>query len=174
MKQKTIKLTIGLVVLALSLGLAGTAMAGNTATQGVTIDVQLIDELSASGAPGTLTINATTAGVSAGASSFTVTNAATTYSVTTNATSTRKITAHLDSAMSTAGLSLFITGASASGVSAGEVNITSAIAAAPLNVVTGLAQEADSAQTITYKATAGLTTPIGSVTRTVTLTLSAG
>ena len=163
--------------LTVSLGLVASAMAGNTATQAVTIDVQAINELAVSGAPGTLTINATTASVTAGDSTFTVTNNATTYGVTTNAplgtSSTRKITAHLDSAITEAALSLFVTLASASGVSAGEVNITSVVSAAPADVVTGLAQEADSAQTITYKATAGLTTPIGSVTKTVTLTLLA-
>lgn len=173
MKQNMKQLRIGFAVLALSLGLAGTAMAGNTATQSTSIDVQAIDEISVSGTPGTLTINATTASVTAGASSFTVTNSSTTYSVTTNATSTRKITAHLDSAITTTGLSLFLTAASTAGVSSGEINITSAISSAPLTIVTGLAQESDSSRTLTYKATAGLTTPIGTVTKTVTLTLTA-
>ena len=165
------RLLMAFAVMALILGPVRTVVAATTATASVTIDVQAIDEISVSANPGTLTINATTASVAAGASSFTVTDTGTNYSVTTNSAVNKKITAHLDSAITQTGLQLFVTLASTSGVSSGETEVTSVVAAAPTTVVTGLLQEADSAQTITYKATATVATPIGSVTKTITLTV---
>ena len=165
------KLFVILMAVGICLGLTGMAVAGDSDTTSVSIIVQAIDEIAATGTP-SLTINATTASVTAGDSLFTVTDAANcTYGVTTNSAVAKKITAHLDTAITETAVNLYITLASASGVSGGETIITSVVAAAPASVVTGLLQEADSAQVVTYKATAGVTAPIGTVTKTVTLTL---
>ena len=160
-----------LLVAALVAGLTSVALAATTADTSVDIVIQAIDEIAATGTP-SLTINATTASVTAGDSLFTVTdNTSCTYGVTTNSAVAKKITAHLNSAITETAVNLYITLASASGVSGGEITITSVVAASPASVVTGLLQEADSAQVITYKATAGVTAPIGTVTKTVTLTI---
>lgn len=161
-----------LAVVALTFGLVGTAMAGDTATNDVSIVVQAIDEISVTGSA-SLTINASTAtGFAAGDSLFTVTdNSNVTYGVTTNSAVAKKITAHLNTAITETLVKLYITLASASGVSDGETEITSVVAASPASVVTGLLQEADSSQVLTYKATAEVTSPIGTVNKTVTLTL---
>ena len=165
-------LTKMLLVVLLVIGLTNVAVAGTTDDKSVSIVVQAIDEIASTGTP-SLTINATTAtGFTAGDSLFTVTDASScTYGVTTNSAVAKKITAHLNTAITETAVNLYITLASASGVSGGETNITSVVAASPASVVTGLLKEADSAQVLTYKATAGVTAPIGTVTKTVTLTL---
>ena len=173
MKRKMKKLMMGLASLALGFGLVGTALAANSDNHTVTIDVQAIDELAITGGNVTLTINAANAtGFAAGDSSFSVSNTATSYGVTTNSAANKKITAQTSAAYTETGMQLFITLASASGVGGGtEVEITSANATA-VDMITGLLQEADSSQTITYRAVATLATPIAtSSAKTVTLTL---
>lgn len=161
-----------LLVAVLVAGLTSVAVAGSTDDMSVSIVVEAIDEIAATGTP-SLTINAGTAtAFAAGDSLFTVTDALScTYGVTTNSAASKKITAHLNSAITETLVKLYITLASASGVSDGETEITSVVSASPASVVTGLLQEADSAQVITYKTTAEVTSPIGTVNKTVTLTL---
>jgi len=165
-------LTKMLLVALLVVGLTNVAVAGTTDDKAITITVGTIAEISSTGTP-TLTIDATTAtGFAAGDSLFTVTDAdSCTYGVTNNSPTSKKITAHLDAAITETLVKLYITLASASGVGGTETEITSVVIAAPASVVTGLAQEADSAQVITYKATAEVTSPIGAINKTVTLTL---
>jgi hypothetical protein len=164
------KFLIALVAFGLIFCVSGLAMAGNTASQSVSIIVQAINELADNDVSPTLTINATTASVAAGDSLFTVTDSThCKYSVTTNSASEMKITAQLSSAITETAVKLYITLASMSGSTEGEKEITDGTAK---DVVTGLSQEADSNQAITYKATAGVTAPIGTVTKSVTLTLT--
>ena len=157
--------------------IAGPVMAAETATQTVTMGVTAIDMITATAGP-TLTFNPANIEASGGGayvvgtSSFQITDATTTYSVTTNSASNKKITAHLDSALTAAGLALNVGLASASGATLGEVAITSVVAASPADVVTGLLQEADANQVITYRAVATVATPIANYTPQVTFTLT--
>lgn len=164
-------LTKILLVALLVVGLSSVAMAGTTDDKVITITVGTIAEISSTGTP-TLTINAATAtGFAAGDSLFTVTDAdSCKYGVTNNSPTSKKITAHLNSAITETLVKLYITLASASGSGGVETEITSVVET-PASVVTGLANEADAAQVITYKATAEVTSPIGAIEKTVTLTL---
>ncbi len=170
--------TIMAIVAALSmLFIAGPVLAGNTANQTVTMAVSAIDEMTATTGPA-LTFNAANIQASGGGAyvvgsdAFQITDATTTYSVTTNSASNKKITAHLDSAITATGLALNVALASASGSGGTEVAITSVVADSPVDVVTGLLQEADADQVITYRAVATVATPIANYTPTVTFTLT--
>jgi cytoskeletal protein RodZ len=155
---------IYLLVLGFILGLSGLAMAG-TATQTVTIVVSAINAISVSGPPGTLTVNAATAG----SQPTPVSDNTTTYNITTNAVSGSpvKITGVLSAALPT-GLTLTINlAAPSTGTSLGAV----ALSATPASLVTGIYQDINSSLMITYTASATVAAPIGTTSETVTLTL---
>ena len=173
------KLTSILLVMVLILGLLGVALAeaGSSANHTVSIVIQAIDEITVTSGP-TLTFNAGTIKASGGgdyvvgSDAFQITDTSTTYSVTTNSDANKKITAHIDAALTAAGLQLYVTLASASGVSSNEVEITSVVVAAPATVVTGLLKEADVDQTITYRAVATVETPLATYSPLVTYTIT--
>jgi hypothetical protein len=161
MGKQVLFLLPGLVILAY-----GLAIAGNTATQTVTFEVQAIDEMSASGDPGALTVSTATAGAEPDAA----TDNTTTYAVTTNGTN-KKITGEVDVAMpanTTLEVSLV---APTGGSSAGDVTLTTSAA----DLVTGVTEKAESGLTVSYTFSATVAAGIvASDTRTVTLTLTDG
>ncbi len=144
------------------------ASAQNVA-QSVNVTVDAIYKIATSGNPTPLTINAGTVGSDVLVSA---TNSLTTYSITQNFGNTVKITAELDAVLP-AGYTLSIELASAKGLSAGPMDISSAISGSAVSVVTQIGIGADANEPITYTfsalASAGeLTT----TTRIVTLTLT--
>ncbi|MDI3543420.1 MAG: hypothetical protein PWP57_1025 [Candidatus Atribacteria bacterium] len=157
-------LVLSLAVL-LVFGLGTVALAANTATQTVTYQVDAINEISVSGDPSALTVSTATAGSEPDA----VTDNSTTYAITTNETS-KKITGAIDTAMPT-GLTLEVNLAAptAGGTSAGDV----ALSATAADLVTGIAQIAESGLGITYTLSATVAAGVvTSATKTVTLTLT--
>jgi hypothetical protein len=145
---------------------AAAAFAGNTATQTVTFEVQAIDEVSASGDPGALTVSTATAGSEPDAA----TDNSTTYAVTTNGTN-KKITGGIDSNMPSNTTLEVNLAAPTGGASAGDVTLSTTAA----DLVTGITQKAETDLTITYTLSATVAAGIvASDTRTVTLTLTAG
>ena len=157
-KALTVILTMALV-----LGVYGVAHAANTATQLVSFEVAAINEISVSGDPNTLVINAATPGSNPNP----VTESSTKYSITTNETN-KKIIARIDTAMPT-GLTLKVkldapTGAS----SEGDVVLSTTAA----SVVTGIGPVAESSLTITYTLEATAEAEVSSGQRTVTFTLT--
>lgn len=144
----------------------GLSIAGNTATQTVTFEVQAIDEISASGDPGALTVSTATAGSEPDA----VTDNSTTYAVTTNG-SNKKITGEVDVAMPANTTLQANLVAPTGGTSAGDVTLTATAA----DLVTVITETAESGMTITYTFSATVDAGIlASDTRTVTLTLTDG
>ena len=143
--------------------------AQSNATQNLTLAVNTIYRISTSGNPGALTISTGTAGTDALTS---VSDATTTYSITQNFGNTVKITANLDAVLP-AGYALQINLASAKGTSAGTVDISNALSASALSVVTAIAKGADAGKSISYtfsaNASAGTLT---STAKVVTLTLT--
>ena len=145
---------------------AGAAFAGNTATQTVTFEVQAIDEISASGDPGALTISTATAG----SEPTDATDNSTTYAVTTNGTN-KKITGDIDSDMPSNTTLQVNLGAPTGGSSSGDVTLSTTAA----DLVTGITQRAESGLTVSYTLSATVAAGVvASDTRTVTLTLTAG
>ena len=145
---------------------ATNTLAGSTATQTVTFEVQAINEISVSGNPGAMTINTATAG----SAPTSVSDSSTTYAITTNE-SNRKITAAIDLAMPS-GVTLTANLTAPTGAtSAGAVTLGTVAA----DVVTGITTLNESAKTITYNlsATAAAGT-VASTSRTVTYTVTAG
>ena len=163
--MKTRKTFAVLFVVAALLCMAAAAYAGDSATQTVTFEVQAINEITVSGNPGPLVVNAATAG----GAPVAATDSSTTYSVTTNE-SDKKITAGIDTAMPT-GTTLAVKLASSKATSAGEADISSATTGAEVNVVTGLSMCTDSAQTITYTFSATAAAGVVNGTKTVTFTI---
>ncbi len=153
-----------LAAAALSLFAASAAHAQSD-NQVVTMTVEAISEIVVSGAP-SLTISTATAGSAPDAAQSTVA----TYAITTNETN-RKITASINSAMPT-GLTLKITlAAPTGGTSAGAVALSTTAA----DVVTGIANVAESGLAITYDLEATAAAAVQANTeRTVTLTITAG
>jgi hypothetical protein len=152
------------VAAALILGAGGIAMAAETANQTVTYQVEAINELSVSGNPGALTVNAAVAGSAPTA----VSDATSSYAITTNETA-RKITGAIDTAMP-AGVTLTANlAAPAGGSSAGAVALTSTAA----DLVTGISTLHETAKSITYglsvTSAAGV---VPSATKTVTFTIA--
>ena len=144
----------------------GLSIAGNTATQTVTFEVQAIDEISASGDPGDLTVSTATAGSEPDA----VTDNTTTYAVTTNG-SNKKITGEVDVAMPANTTLQVNLAAPTGGTSAGAVTLTATAA----DLVTAITETAESGMMITYSFSATVDAGIvASDTRTVTLTLTDG
>jgi hypothetical protein len=161
MPKQRLGLLIGLVFVAY-----GLAFAANTDTQTVTFEVQAIDEISASGDPGALTISTATAG----SEPDNATDNTTTYAVTTNGTN-KKITGEIEANMP-ANVTLQVNLTAPTGGSGSGATSLSTTAA---DLVTGITQRAESGLGITYtlSATVGAGV-VASDTRTVTLTLTAG
>lgn len=158
------KLVLGLFGLGLVFGLSGLAMAGNTAEQTVTYQVDAINEISVSDDPGDLVINSATAGSEPNEDTDNSTN----WAITTNQTA-RKITGSINTAMpANVTLEINLT-APTGGVSAGDVSLL----ATDADLVTSIETVAESGLTITYTLSATVTA--GVVTqaqKTVTLTLT--
>ena len=150
---------------ALILGASGMAMAGVTANQTVTYEVMAINELSVSGNPGALIVNAAVAGSAPTA----VSDASSSYAITTNEAA-RKITGAIDTAMP-AGVTLTANlAAPTGGTSAGAVVMTAV--AAPL--VTGISTLNETAKGITYGLSAtSAAGVVASAAKTVTFTIAA-
>jgi len=131
--------------------------------QTVTFTVQTINEFALSGNPGPLTIDSATAG----SDPTDATDSSTTYSITTNDTN-KTITGSVDSAMPS-GMTLSVELAAPTGAtSLGAVSLTTT----PQNLVTGIANLAESNLGITYTLSAtAAATPEGPSNRTVTLTI---
>lgn len=163
--MKTRKTFAVIFVVAALLCMSAAAYAADSATQTVTFEVQAINEISVSGNPGPLVVNAATAGGALVAA----TDSSTTYSVTTNDTG-KKITAGIDAAMPT-GTTLAVELASSEATSAGEADISAATAGAEVDVVTGLSTCTDSGQTITYTFSATAAAGVVSGSKTVTFTI---
>jgi len=176
--RKRLSTIMAIVAVLGMLFIAGPVMAAGTAGQTVTMGVTAIDEITVSG-PVTFEFNAGSIVAQGGGTyvvgsdAFQITDVTTTYSVTTNSASNKKITAHLDTALTATGLALHVALATVDGVTVGdEVNITSVVAGSPVDVVTGLLQEADADQVITYRAVATVETPIANYAPVVTFTLT--
>ncbi len=145
--------------------LGGVATASNVANQTVTFEVSAINELSVSGNPAALIIDAATAG----SEPDQATDASTTYALTTNEAG-RRITGSIDVAMPS-GVTLTINlVAPTDATSAGDIVLD----VADQDLVTGIGALAESGKTITYKLDATVAAGVvASDTRTVTLTLLA-
>ena len=145
------------------------AFAQATATQSLTLAVNAVYKIAASGNPAPLTITTGTAGSD---NLTAVSDNSTTYSITQNFANTVKITANLDAALP-AGYTLQVNLATTKGTSAGTVDISSATSGSAADVVTAINRGADAGQAITYTfsalASAG-TLPTTSKTVTLTLT----
>ncbi|MDB6056442.1 MAG: hypothetical protein JWO95_286 [Verrucomicrobiales bacterium] len=153
----------------IALGLIGSGlcvMAGNTAQQTVSFEVQAINEISVSGNPGALVISTATAGNAPDG----VQDSSTSYAITSNE-SDRKITAQIDTAMA-AGTTLKVNLAAPTGAtSAGDVVLGTSAS----DVVCGISTLNESGKSITYKfnatSAAGV---VSSDSKTVTFTVTAG
>jgi hypothetical protein len=156
---------IALFAAVLILGAGGVAMASETANQTVTYEIEAINELSVSGNPGALTVNAAVAGAAPTA----VEDATSSYAITTNETD-RKITGAIDTDMP-AGVTLTANlAAPTGGTSANAVALT-AVAA---DFVTGISTLNETAKSITYGLSAtSAAGVVASATKTVTFTIAA-
>ena len=159
------KFTVFLFGLGLVFSWSGIALAGNTAQQTVTYQVDAINEISVSGDPGDLVINSATAGSQPDAD----TDYTTTWAITTNQTA-RKITGAINSDMPTDVTLEINLVAPTGGSSAGYVSLSTAAG----NLVTSIETVAESNLTITYTLSAAVTAGVVSqAQKTVTLTLTA-
>lgn len=169
LNQKETKMKKSLILVVLLIAVAYDAFSQATATQNVTLAVNTVYKISTSGNPGAMTITNGTAGTDALSS---VSDNSTTYSITQNFGNTVKVTANLDAALP-AGYTLQMNMASVQGTSAGNVDISNAISASAVNVVTAINKGADAAKAISYTfsalASAGT---LSSTSKTVTLTLT--
>jgi len=160
-----------LLVMALCVLCAGTTLSQVTATQTVNLAVSSVQKISITGSPITLTISNGVAGTDA---LTPVTDATSSYSITHNSLTALRITANLDAALA-AGYQLQINLAPSAGhgTTAGTVDISNAIAASAVNVVTAIPKGADAARTITYTFAANASAgTLSSTAKTVTLTLT--
>ncbi len=160
MKGIRLLLTSGILLLASS-----TSFAQDNFTQDVTIVLTDINQLAVSAATVSMTINTAVAG----SAPTDATDNSTTYAITTNGT-TKKLTGVLDVAYAS-GLSLDLLLTAPTGGTATERTLTTTAQ----DLVTGVAQVAQSALTITYTASATVAAspndPAGE-TNTVTVTLT--
>jgi len=160
-----------ILVLGLCAVCVGTSFAQVSATQTVNLAVNSVQKIAITGGAITLTI---TTGVAGNNALTPVTDATSTYSITHNSATVLRITANLDAVLA-AGYQLQIALAPGAGMgtSAGTVDISNALAASAVQVVTAIPKGADAGRTITYtfnaNASAGMLT---SVAKTVTLTLT--
>lgn len=151
---------------ALILGAGGMAMAAETANQTVTYEVEAINELSVSGNPGALTVNAAVAGEAPTA----VSDATSSYAITTNETA-RKITGAIDTAMPDGVTLTANLAAPAGGSSTGATTLTTSA----VDLVTGISTLNETAKGITYGLSAtSAAGVVASATKTVTFTIAAG
>jgi hypothetical protein len=166
--KKSLSLILGLSLCALCVG---TSFSQAAATQTVNLAVNSVQKIAITGGVITLTISNGTAGNN---TLTPVSDATSTYSITHNSATPLRITANLDAALA-AGYQLQIALAPGAlmGTSAGTVDISNALAASAVAVVTGIPKGADAGRTITYtfnaNASAGILT---STAKTVTLTLT--
>ncbi len=160
------KLTTGAAIVWLAFGLAGLALAANTAQQTVTFQVDAINEISVSGNPGNLAVTTATAGSQPDQD----TDNSTSWAVTTNGTN-KKMTGDIDSNMpSDVTLEINLV-APTGGSSSGDVSLSTTAG----DVVTSITQVAESGLTVTYSLSATVTAgTVAQDTRTVTLTLTDG
>jgi hypothetical protein len=159
------KLTAVLAAAGLICATSGIALASDTATQMVTYQVEAINELSVSGNPEALIINAAVAG----AAPTSVNNDATTYAITTNETG-RKITGAIGTAMP-AGVTLTANlTAPTGGSSTGAVTLTTVAQ----DLVTGISTLNESGKGITFDLSAtSAAGVVASANTTLTLTIIA-
>ena len=154
------------IIAASVLAFGAAEASAQTATSSVTYEVQAINEMSLSGDPAALVINAATAG----SAPDDVVNSATTWAITTNEIS-KKVTGAIDTDMP-AGLTLSVAlGAPVGGTSAGAKALTSVAT----DLVTGLGTVQESGMGVTY--TLSATTDAGVVAssnRTLTYTITDG
>jgi len=160
-----------LFVVTLCVLCAGTSFSQATANQTVNLAVNSVQKIAITGSPITLTIVNGVAGTDA---LTPVTDATSTYSITHNSNTALRITANLDAVLASGyQLQMNLAPSVGHGTSAGTVDISNALAASAVNVVTVIPKGADAARTITYtfsaNASAGALT---SVAKTVTLTLT--
>jgi hypothetical protein len=159
--------TIMAILLALSMVfIAGPLMAGDSARQTVSYEVNAINDISVSGDPAAMNVSTATAG----SEPDEVSDATTTYAITTNAgTGPKKIMASINTPMPD-GVTLKINLAAPTGAtSSGDIDISNAITA--VDVVTAINSIAESGKTITYKLSATLAASEVSDSKTVTLTI---
>jgi hypothetical protein len=163
MKSNIIQSTFAALMIA-GLG-AASAIAGDSASQVVSYEVQAINELSVSAGSLGLVVDSATAGSAPNAA----TNSSTTYAITTNELG-RKITGALGSDMP-AGVTLSVTlGAPTGATSLGK----RPLAQQAVDLVTGISTLNETGKSIAYELAA--TSAAGVVpagTRTVTLTITA-
>jgi hypothetical protein len=159
------KLVLGLFGLGLVFGLSVLVMAGNTAQQTVTYQVDAINEISVSGNPGNLVVNSATAGSEPNVDTDNSTN----WAITTNQTA-RKMTGSINTDMPT-DVTLYINLTEPTGgVSGGDVSLSSTGA----DLVTSIETVAESGLTITYTLSATVSAGVvAQAQKTVTLTLTA-
>jgi len=146
--------------------LVGVIQASNVAQQTVTFEIQAINEISVSGNPGALVVNAATAGSQPDSD----TDSSTTYAITTNCASNgKKITAAIGEDMPS-GVTLSLTlSAPAGGISGGAKDLSTSAQ----DVVTAIDAVAQSGISISYQLSATVSAGVvASGTRTVTLTLA--
>lgn len=149
----------GLLLLVLLVGTSGWALAANTATQTVTLQVDPVNDISVSGDPAALIATATTP----------ATDSSTTYDITTNGAALR-ITGQLDSALpADTTLTVELAAPAVAGAtSSGPVSLTTTAA----DLVTNINATAETGLGITYNFSALPTAVVGSTTRTVTFTIT--
>lgn len=158
--------TKSLSIAALALALTAAAGDASAQQQTVTFSIDPINQMSVSGNPGALTINAATAG----SAPTSVSDASTTWAITTNQTGT-KVTAAIDQAMP-ANVTLRVSLAAPTGAtSAGAV----ALGPSGADLVTGITQLSESGKVITYTLSATAAADVvANASRTVTYTVVAG
>lgn len=158
--------TNSLSIAALALALTAAAGEASAQQQAVTFSIDPINEMSVSGNPGALTINA----APAGSAPTSVSDASTTWAITTNQTGT-KVTAAIDQAMP-ANVTLRVSLAAPTGAtSTGPV----ALGTSGADLVTGITKLNESGKVITYTLSATAAADVvANASRTVTYTVVAG
>jgi len=158
-------------VITLALMFAQMSFAQATATQTVNLSVGAISKIAITGSPITLTVTTANVGTDA---LVPATDNSSTYSITHNSATALRITANLDQVVP-AGYSLQINLAptAGKGTSAGTIDISNALAASAVAVVTAIPKGADANRTITYTFNANASAgTLASTARIVTLTLT--
>ncbi len=137
---------------------------GSSVTQSVTVEVKPIAQISVTGNPNPLLVQAPTS-----SDDLSVSDGNTKYNVTTNLDN-MKIVASINSKMPV-GTRLKINLSSSKAASAGDVDISSAVM--PVDVVTGIGRGSDRDQSISYTFSAGSgVNQLATDQRVVTLTLT--
>jgi hypothetical protein len=160
------KALVLLTAVGLTSGLCSLLMAGNTAQQTVTYQVDAINEISVSGNPGVLAVNTATAGSQPNDD----TDNSTSWAVTTNGTN-KKMTGETNTDMpASVTLKVNLT-APTGGSSQGDVTLSTT----PANLVTSITRVVGSNLTVTYTLSATVAAGVvNHAQKTVTLTLTVG